>query len=79
MPLTQIPNAPVILQDNVLGKLPSIWYGVSAVDADVAPWIDVAIGSEYTYVTGGTATKYYKRIQTSGTPLDADWATYGTA
>jgi hypothetical protein len=72
MPLTQIPSSPVIIHDNVLGKLPSIWYGETALDGTVAPFTTVAVGSIYVDNSSGTAVLYMKKVATAAT---ASWGT----
>lgn len=58
--------------ENVLGRLPSFWFGFDDRDGDASPWKDAPLGSIYVYVdvTGDDATLYLK-ISTGD--ADGDW------
>ena len=74
MPLTTIPFYPNIVQDNINGKQGSIWMGetTDSLPGTVSPWKDVAVGSLYIDVTGGTATIFVRKLATNAV---ASWGT----
>jgi len=71
MPVGYIANAPLFVHDNIHGKQPSKWYGYGA-PGTVSPFSDAAVGSEYTDVTGGTATIYFRHLAANEV---ASWGT----
>jgi len=47
-----IPTQPTSQHDGILGALPTMWYGTSAIDADASPWVNAPMGSIYFTPTG---------------------------
>lgn len=67
-----IPTYPHRYETGVEGRLPNIWYGLTARDGDAEPWKDVAIGSIYIANVSGTLTLWVKDANNGA---DADWGT----
>ncbi len=70
-----IPNEPFFVESGVHGPMPTLWYGVDAVDGDAYPWISAPSGSIYVYKEIGDFSKYYVKLTEVG--KDSDWVPIG--
>ena len=59
-----IPTQPTTQHDGIIGNLPTMWYGVTALVATASPWRDVANGSRYI-----TSTETYEKTTNGWQPI----------
>jgi len=70
-----LPNEPFFQESGVHGPMPTLWYGVDAVDGDAYPWISAPAGSVYMYREIGDFAKPYIKLTEAGG--DGDWVPLG--
>ena len=72
----QIPNEFRGNESGVHGPMPTIWYGVDAVDGDAYPWLQACSGSIYILRDLTNKDTYtYQKLDEQG--VDTDWSPLG--